>query len=193
MKQIKILPILLAAVFSLAALVAMLGVLGAAPVLAQDQSGTDPMSSDRLYQPPPPDDDDFDFTIVFTDPPFILITDLSGIIVGEGTHEGEARCSGGICSQSTQLTISCCLTDTWYIEYNYSILRSVNLEEESVVMEGMGTINRSGQSKRFSFTATFRNISDGKIYARYDASLPEASVILPSAPGIFELSETGGS
>jgi len=190
MQLLKIRTILLAVVISLAVLVATFSVLGAAPALAQ---GSEP-SSLAPYSQAQSDDDNWSFGVYFTDPVSIGISDLSGNLLGEGELVGEARCSGANCSQTTRLTYTGpYFTDTIVIEYNFSFLRSVNAEEEHVVVDGMGTINRLGQSERFSFRATFRNNGDGKIYARYDASLPEASVILPSTPGTFELLEMGGS
>ena len=72
-------------------------------------------------------------------------------------------------------------------EYEFVARRSVDPVAERVVVEGTGKMTRLGQTAVFSFFATYQNNEDGTVYAGYEASIPEASFIVPNAPGTLTI------
>lgn len=156
-------------------------------VLAQEQKQNEFAPH---MQPPPPDDDDLYFIAFFTDDLTIPITNLSGNVIGEGRHGGKARCNGANCNQKTDLNLSAgvVFTDPAVIEYKFTNRVTVDPEAERVVVAGTGTISTLGQKERFAFVATFHNNRDGTIFVKYEASNPDASFIIPNAPGAFKIS-----
>jgi len=74
-------------------------------------------------------------------------------------------------------------------EYKFGTRLALNAEEQVVVVEGRGAISGGGEKERFSFTATFRNNGDGTVFVAYAASRPDASFIIASAPGSFDISD----
>jgi hypothetical protein len=175
--------LLLAVFIGLGAVFVSLGLLGeTSVVLAKGQALTEPAPSMQ----PPPSDDDLVIIVVFTDPLSIPITDLSGNIIGEGIHEGKARCNGNACNQKTELQFTVPLTDPVYT-YKFSNRLALDPEARSVVVAGTGTISSNGHKERFSFTATFQDNGDGTVSATYVASRPDASFIIPRSPGKFTI------
>lgn len=185
MRLIKIRYIVLAVFIGLGAVFVSLGLLGETPVvLAEGQALTEPAPN---MQPPPSDDDPFTFCVYFTDPVSIPITDLSGNVIGEGTHEGMARCNGNVCNQKTELQFTIPLTDRVYT-YKFSTRLDLDPEAKTAIVAGTGKISSRGQKERFSFTATFQDNGDGTVSATYEASRPDASFIVPRSPSTFAIS-----
>jgi hypothetical protein len=190
MVSIRMRSVLLAVMMGLGAVFVSIGVLGMSPAQAHELELTGSPSL-APAQPPPPDDDDLGFVaLYFTEPLTIQITDLSGNVVGEGVHGGEVRCNRNNCSQTTQLIYTIPLTDWLWSEYEYKFTtrQAIDPVEERVVVGGTGTISSRGQKERFSFTAVFQNNRDGTVWVRYEASRPDASFIIPAAPGTFSIS-----
>lgn len=124
--------------------------------------------------------DEWGVRIHFQDPENpIEITDLSGTTVGQGTHVGQLRCEQ-TCNHKAQLQLN-------GIEYQYRFetIQALDPVEGLVIVAGRGTISNLGQKDRFLFTATLENNQDGTVWVRYDASRPDASFIIPNAPGTF--------
>jgi hypothetical protein len=119
--------------------------------------------------------------VVFTDPAIIDIQDLQGVGIGQGTHVGRLRCNNK-CSQKTQLQ----LNGVTY-EYQFKTRQLVDPGERRIIAAGTGTIKSNGQRERFLFTATFQDNRDGTVWVRYETSGPDASFIIPNAPGTFTI------
>jgi hypothetical protein len=138
-------------------------------------------------QPPPPDDDDLMFFAYFPDEDSIQVTDLAGNIIGEGTHGGEVKCNGNTCSHKTDLVFDWMVASPipLHLEYRFTTRQAFDPEEERAVVAGLGTLSNNGQKQGFSFTATFQNNWDGTVSVTYSASRPDASFIIPRAPGEF--------
>lgn len=171
---------LLAVMAGLTAVFISLGVFGTlSPALAQEPE----LAIKAPISQAPSRDTDIHFIAVFTDPPAYSIQDLDGIVIGEGTHEGQVRCRNN-CNQKTQLQ----LNGSEY-EYQFKTREAVDLDERRVVVAGMGTINRNGQKERFLFTATFQDNRDGTVWVRYEASRSDASFIVPNSPGTYTLEQ----
>jgi hypothetical protein len=166
----------------LAAVLVALGLMEMSRVLVQARTGTKVVRWDPLAQPPPPDDDDLTFIAFFTDE-LSIVMDLSGNMIGEGTHGGEIRCNSSHCSQKTQLDFSSGPYVTRTYEYKFTTRQALDREAERAVVGGKGTISGGRQKERFSFTATFQNNQDGTVSIRYEASRPDASFVIPRAPG----------
>ena len=185
MTSIKMRSVLLAVMLGLGAVFISIRVLGMSPALAHEQEGTASMSLAPAQQAEP----EYVFIVVFTDPPAkVQITDLSGNVVGEGDHGGQVRCNGSNCSQKTQLDFTVYFTEPWSLEYKYTTRQALDPVAGRVVVAGTGTISSRGQKERFLFTATFQNNRDGTVTVRYEASRPDASFIIPAAPGTFRIS-----
>lgn len=181
----KLWSVLSAVAVGFLAVVVSIGLLDVSPALALQQTGTESVRLAPPAQPPP--NDDFVFVVVFTDPARVQITDLSGNARGEGEHMGKVRCNSNTCNQQTQLTFGIPVTDPIVYEYKFTTRQALDPDEESVVVAGKGTISSRGQKARFSFTATFQNNGDGTVLARYDASRPDASFIIPRTSGTFRI------
>jgi hypothetical protein len=180
----KLWSFLMAAAMGILAVVVSIGLLEVSPALALDRTGIESVRLAPPAQPPPPNDDDLQFIAFFTDD-LSIITDLSGNVIGEGEHGGKIRCNKNTCNQQTNLTFRVVFTDPIVYEYKFTTRLALNPEEESAVVAGKGTISSRGQKERFSFTATFQNNRDGTVWVRYEASRPDASFIIPEAPGRF--------
>jgi hypothetical protein len=169
---------LLAMSMGFAVMLIFIGLMNVSTALALGQAGavTVPISQ-SVFQPPPPDDDDLVFIAFFTDSVNIPILDLLGNEIGEGTHGGEARCRRNHCNKMTQL-----LFNAEY-EYNFTTRQLLDPIAASAVVGGAGTITYPDRTERFYFIATFQDNRDGTVWVRYDASRPEASFIIPRAPG----------
>ena len=179
---------LLAVAVGFAALVVSLGLLEMSPALALERAGTDSVRLDAPAQAPP-NDDDLQFIAFFTDDLSIEITDLSGKVIGEGGHGGAVRCNRNNCSQETQLQFTVPLTDPDLVyEYKFTTRKALDPASRIAVVGGRGTISSHGQKERFLFTATFRDNGGGTVAIRYEASNPDASFIIPEAPGTFSIS-----
>lgn len=188
MSFLKVKILFLAIVIGLAAVILTLTLVGKTPtVVALELAGTESIYPDPLYQPPPPNDDDLQFIAFFTDEVPIQITDLSGMVIGEATHQGEIRCNRNKCSQQINLSFGFPFTDPIEYEYKFTTRQAINPEEERVVVSGKGVVSSRGQKERFSFIATFQNNRDGTVWIRYEASRPDASFIVPRASGTFEI------
>jgi len=190
-KRIQVL--LLAAVIGLVAAFISLGLLGTvSPALAQEIEPAGPIKPAPRMQAPAPELDLI--TVVLSDIVHLEITDLSGNVVGEGTHKGKLRCIGDNCNQRTEVSFTRVFAPPYRtdVEYDYRFASRLALDPiaESVVVEGTGTISRDGQKERFSFTATFENNRDGTVSATYVASRPDASFRIPSSPGTFTIEST---
>jgi hypothetical protein len=184
MRLIAIRSILSSVVIGLAGALFLFGLFGMmSPTVAYAQS---------------PNDDALVFEASFPESS-VEIRDLSGNPLGEGLHGGLVLCGASDCTQATVLTGYCChdiwLTDTLYmhqglsaeIEYGFTIRQSLDPVEQRAVVGGTGTISRRGETVGFSFTATFQNNRDGTVSVTYVASRPEASFVIPRAPGTFAI------
>jgi len=180
----KLWSFLLAIAGGLLAVVVSIGSLDVSPAFALERTG---IESARLAPPAQPPLPNVWVAVVFTDPAVIQITDLSGNVIGEGKHGGKVRCNSNTCNQQTYLTFGVPLTDLIVVEYRFTTRQALDPEEESVVVAGEGTISSQGQKERFSFTATFQNNRDGTVSARYEASRPDASFIIPRTSGTFRI------
>ncbi len=181
--------LLVAAAIGLAAALISLGLLGTtSPALAQEAEMTGPINLAPGMQAPAPE---YDYSIYYTFSLNLEITDLSGNVVGEGMHGGKLRCIGDNCNQRTEVSFTSVFaplyrTDVEY-DYRFTSRQAHDLEAESVVVAGTGTLSSNGQKERFTFTATFQNNRDGTVSATYVASRPDASFRIPSAPGTFTI------
>jgi hypothetical protein len=117
----------------------------------------------------------------FPDPVGTDVTDLAGSLIGEGVHVGILRCYDIRCAQKTQLQ----LTETAVYEYKFKDLQAFDPLGQTVVVAGDGVISDGDGKQRFRFTATLENNGDGTVFVRYEASRPDASFIIPAAPGTF--------
>ena len=169
------------------ALLISFGLLEVSSALAQEKALSASVRQAAPEQPPP--DDDIIIIVDFTDPypANVQITDLSGNVVGAGVHEGMVSCIRSVCSQETQLQFIVPVTDDDRIEYEYrfTIRQALDPVTEKAVVEGTGTETRGEQKDAFAFIATFQNNRDGTVSVRYEASKPDASFIIPNAPGMF--------
>jgi hypothetical protein len=170
----------------LLAVVVLIGLLAASPVLALERAGTGVAYLDSLAEQRAPDD--LDAAIYFTHPLAVPVMDLSGNVVGEGVHVGAVKCAGDRCRHQTYLGFDIDSEEPRVYEYKFGRRLAINAGEQVVVVEGKGTIFGGGQRERFSFTATFRNNGDGTVFVTYAASRPDASFIIASAPGSFDIS-----
>lgn len=186
MRLKKIQSISLTVVIGLAALFFSLELLGAtAAVLAQEpeeQELTGPLSLETRMQPLP----QIFHGVVFTDPSLHSVLDLNGNILGEGVHIGEVRCRGDNCNHKTQLDLIVGSKRIGY-EYQFKTLNLLDPDGKRSVVAGVGTIYSGSQKERFSFTATFEDNRDGTVSVIYNASRPDASFLIPSSPGTFEI------
>ena len=185
MRITKMCSFLLVLVSAFGAMLILTGLLGMSPALAKGVEVTEPVILAPPAQRPP--DDDWVIIVVFTDPVTSQVTDLSGNVIGEGTHEGAARCNRNHCNQKTSLLYRIPLTEPYSIEYKFTTQQALDPEAERAVVKGTGTLSRRGQKERFSFTATFQNNMDGTVWVRYEASKPDASFIIPKSPGTFTI------
>jgi hypothetical protein len=187
---------LLAMLIGLAAVLVALGLMEKSRVLVQAGTATEPVRWDLPAQPPPPpppDDSDLQFIAFFSDDLTIQVLDLSGAIVGEGTHGGEVRCNNNHCSQKTQMSFTSGPILTWTVEYRFSTRQALDPVEERAIVAGTGTLVSRGPKERFSFIATFQNNRDGTVSVRYEASRPDASFIIENAPGRFSIRTRPGT
>lgn len=179
----KLWSLLLAVAISVIAVVISIGLLEISPALALERAGTEPMYLDLLAQSPPPDH--LQFVAVFADDLPVQITDLGGNVVGEGEHGGRVKCNSASCSQQTYLRFDTAPAEPSMYEYRFATRLAIDPVAEVVIVGGTGTISSNGQKERFSFTATFQNNGDGTVSVSYVASRPDASFIVPEAPGTF--------
>jgi len=115
----------------------------------------------------------------------VNITDLSGAEIGEGIHEGEINCNPSEnCNKKTHLSF---LINTAEYEYRFSEIQAIDIEARRAIVAGVGTVIINGQRNRFLFTATFEDIGFGNISTTYVASRPDASFLIPSTPGVMEI------
>lgn len=180
----KLWSFLLAVAMGVVAVIVSIGSLEISSALAREGAGTKPMYLDPPAQPPPPNNN-VQFAAFFTEETSIQITDLSGNVVGEGMHGGEVKCNRDKCSQRTDLSFGIPLTDPTVYEYKFTTRQGLDPENERVIVAGEGAISSHRQKERFSFTATFQNNRDGTVSVSYAASRPDASYIVPRAPGSF--------
>jgi hypothetical protein len=178
-KIIRIKALVLATVFGLAVLFMTLHWLGQAPaVQAREQVLTEPVkASSSMQQAPFPEFDIIDLPVVTTD-----TLDLGGNVLGLGVYDGKLKCNGDNCNQKASLE----LLGTSY-EYKFSTRQASDPTGGSLIVAGTGTLTSNGHKQRFTFFASFINNLDGTIFSRYDASIPEASFIIPRAPGTMKL------
>jgi hypothetical protein len=180
----KLWSFLLAVTIGVVAVALLIGLADTSPALALAGEATEPMSLDPLAQPAAPGDDLL-FGVLFTDDSTVQITDLSGNVVGEGVHGGEVKCKRKSCSHKTYLSFGIPPAEPTVYGYKFATKQALDPEEERAVVAGTGTISSQGQKERFTFTATFQNNRDGTVWVRYEASRPDASFIVPKAPGTF--------
>jgi hypothetical protein len=141
----------------------------------------------QAQQAPPPADEDLLFVAFFTDTENIQVTDLSGTVIGEGTHLGGVLCPGSNCGQKTSLEFSLNFAIPTQIDYKFKELLALDPEAERAVVAGAGSIKSDHMNEKFSFTAVLQNNRDGTVSVTYGASRPDASVAL-SSPGSFVIS-----
>lgn len=72
--------------------------------------------------------------------------------------------------------------------YKTKTRTALDSERGVVVVAGTGMIRTNSQKVGFSFSAIFQDNNDGTIYARYDASNPDASFIILATPGTLTIS-----
>jgi len=127
--------------------------------------------------------------VTFTGTAPIQYTDLSGNLLGEGMHLGELHCVGENCNQKVEFTPLSpgASSDPLVYEYKFKSRQAFDLEAETVVVSGTGTISGADQKIRFSFTGFFQNNGNGTVEVTYSASTPDASFIFPAAPGTFSV------
>lgn len=179
----KIQLVVLAMIISLVALFILIDLLGtAAPVMAQQQE----VVSAKAVEPQQakPSQVEIDYTIYTTDPrrSLVQIQDLSGNMKGEGLHFGRVKCKGDNCSQSTTLVL-----DGAEYDYKFSYRQAHDPEARRLVVQGTGYVTNDRQKERFLFTAVFEDNRNGTFRTTYEASRPDASFIVPSTPGNFEI------
>jgi hypothetical protein len=179
--------LLLAVTTGFAAVLIWMVLIEVSSALALEGAGTGPVRLDQPVQQQPPPQEDFIVTVVFTDPASIEIKDLSGSVIGEGEHVGEVRCNFSNCNQKTQLSLTSQLTSAEY-EYRFTTRQALDPEARILVVAGSGKISNGNQKQKFQFTATFHDNGDGTVSARYEASRPEASFIIPNSRGSFLIS-----
>ena len=187
MRFVRATTLVTALAIGLAAVFLSLVLLGtAAPAMAQVRAQPAAASLAPHLQPPPAE---LNFTVVFTDPAALEITDLSGNVVGRATHEGAVRCRGTNCNQKTEVQFAVPLTGPYResAEYRFSTRQALDPGSETAVVAGSGVLNSRFLRERFLFTATFANNGDGTINVIYAASRPDASFRIPAAPGTFEV------
>lgn len=183
MKSERMRPLFWAVAIGIAACLVLVGVFGLSPAQAHDL--------EPVVQRPEPT---LDFSVVFTDPAIynqtVEIIDLSGNVVGEGTHWGEVKCRGDNCNHKTMLTLGLPLMEPVAYEYKFTTILGVDLVGERVLVAGIGTISSDTQKERFSFTAVFENNRDGTVSTTYEASIPDASFVVPNTPGNYIIRTT---
>jgi hypothetical protein len=181
MRSIKTWSVFSAMLIGLAAVLVSLGLLEMSRVPVQARTASEPVLWDLSAQPPP----DFTLAAYFTDDLPIQVADLSGNVIGEGTHGGRIRCNGNTCSQKTELDIPISVISTLslQVEYQYTTRQALDPVAERAVVAGKGTIFSRGQKERFSFTGIIQDNRDGTVSVTYVASRPDASFIIPRAPG----------
>jgi hypothetical protein len=185
MRSVSIQSIVSAVVIGLGAVLVSLGLLGmTSPTAAHAQSTSDGI---------------FVFHASFPESS-VEIRDLSGNVLGEELHGGTVLCNANNCGQATLIPKYPCsilsdpscgvaniAADTGIV-YRFQSWQSLDLSDAgsgTVVVAGTGTISSHGEKVRFSFTATFQDNRDGTVSVTYVASRPEASFIIPRAPGSF--------
>jgi hypothetical protein len=126
----------------------------------------------------------------FPDSGVIDVNDSVGNLVGQGEHSGTVRCSDGNCGQKTKLLLQVAGAPVT-IEYKFKNLLALDTEnldpEITAVVAGTGVISSEYGKERFAFTATFEKNLDGSLSVTYVASRPDASFVIPQAPGAFTL------
>jgi hypothetical protein len=171
-------------IIGIAAVFALLKLLGAAPPAAASEPERVVAKTEDLWpsaKPTRDPDADLTFVAYYTDD-FSIVLDLSSMPLGEWPHFGEVKCNGDNCNKTTTVI----LNGTEY-EYMYSSRQAIDPESDRVLVVGTGIVTTDTLKTRFSFTATFEDNRDGTIKTTYFASVPEASFILPNAPGTFEI------
>jgi hypothetical protein len=160
--------IIIATFVGLAAVFILTGILGAIPVRAQ------------------PPEKEPSYATFFTNTDQIQLQDLSGAVVGEGTHLGKMMCNTSNCSQKTevQLDFTVFFTDPAAIAYKFGTRQAHDPEARRVVVDGSGTLTTDRMKEKFRFTATFEDNRDGTVTVIYEASRPDVSFII-TAPGRF--------
>ena len=177
--------ILLAVIGCLAMVFILLATLGMmSPVLALERVSESLVRLDPLVQIQAPGGS-LVFTAVLTEH-ITTIADQSGNDIGPGLFGGDVRCNTNNCSKGTLLQF---IADPDQTEYEYKFTDRLALDPiaERALVAGTGTISRLGQKERFSFTAVFQNNRDGTVSVTYEASIPDASFVIPQAPGTFNI------
>lgn len=169
--------IMLALVAGLLIVMLWTGLLGIAPARAEQAT----MAGDQ-QQPPPPDDEVLLFIAFFTDDLSVEIMDLSGNVVAEGTHLGDARCIRSHCNHKAEVVLmqSSSYPTPYQIEYKFVDRLALDPEARRAILAGTGTAGSDGQKLRFRFTAIIQDNRDGTLTVRYEASIPDASFIVRS-------------
>lgn len=150
----------------------VLSLVDVSAAFAQAQTG------DFSVQHQPPQVPVFASTVVFTDPAGTQIADLAGNVIGTGTFLGKVRCYNGNCNQRTQLAIG----STEY-EYKFTTEQALDPDARRLIAAGIGTMVNQGQKVRFVFTAVFDDNLDGTIAVKIEASISDASFIIPNVSG----------
>jgi len=162
---------------NIAAVWFFLGRLDVSPAIAAGRTGIW-----SLQQQPP--EAAIGISIFFTESQQ-TISDLSGNVIGEGEHGGDLKCVLDNCSQRTNLFITGVSINA-EIEYKFTTLEAIDLLARRVVVAGDGKIIDQGKKERFQFTFTIQDNQDGTLSVRYEASRPDASIILRT-PGWMHL------
>ena len=117
----------------------------------------------------------------------VEVFDLSGNPISGGLHSGEEWCKNDNCLKKTQLDLNQPLTGPVTIEYRFETRQALDPEELLVVVAGTGTLFNGNQKEKFQFSASIQDNEDGTLSVTYLASRPDASFMIPSAPGTFEI------
>lgn len=187
MRFVRILPLSLMVIITLAAVSLSLDLLGtSSAVLAQELREQEPGGpvnlEPRMQQQPP----QLVTVLVFTDPAAHVVEDLAGNAIGQGVHIGESRCRGDNCNKKTKLDLLIG-SDRVEFQYQFKTLQAIDPEARRLVVSGRGTISSDPRKETFLFTATIQDNMDGTMKVTYVSSRPDASFLIPKSPGTFDI------
>jgi len=177
--------IFLSLISGLALVLLLIGLFGVSPAAAYQQPSELAQAESLPLAAQRPG---ISFTAHFTNVLLVDVFDLAGNLVFEGSHSGDVRCNGDKCNQRVELVASYPNTGLLNIEYKFATGQAIDPDSRRAVVAGTGTIDGGGMKERFSFTATFEDNRDGTISATYVASRPDASFVVPRAPGRMTIS-----
>lgn len=152
----------------------LMGMLDVSPAFAKEQ-----MENVYVQQQPLPDDG-LSFIVYFTEE-LTTISNLSGIVIGDGVHEGVFACINDRCLQKTYLSFTNPMIAAAEFEYRFTNRLVFDPTTGLAIVGGTGTIRVDGKKEKFEFTATIQDNADGTLSVRYLSSRPDASFSLQAA------------